>query len=139
MTRLGLVTVAALLLCVPDVTRAAPPKIVITSPDNGEVDVDPGLKEIRFEFDQPMDARGRSIIGGGESFPQFAGDPKWLNPKTFVIPVKLKPDHEYWISVNSDTFKGFGNKTGQPAEWYPISFKTRSAGAAPAEPDVTPE
>ena len=119
-------------------SRAAPPKVVITSPDNGEVDVDPGVKEIRIEFDQPMDARGRSIVGGGESFPEFAGDPKWLNPKTFVIPVKLKPDHEYWLSVNSDTFKGFSNKGG-PAEWYPISFKTRSAGAAKAEPDVTPE
>jgi hypothetical protein len=119
--------------------HAAAPKVVITSPDNGEVDVDPAVKEIRIEFDQPMHPRGRSIVGGGEAFPEFAGDPKWVNPKTFVIPVKLKPDHDYWISINSDTFKGFGNAKGEPAEWYPIQFKTRAAGAAPAEPDVTAE
>jgi hypothetical protein len=117
---------------------AAAPKVVISSPDNGEIDVDPTLKEIRIEFDQPM-GNGRSLIGGGESFPEIAGELKWANPKTLVIPVKLKPEHEYWVSVNSDTFKGFANKKGEPAEWYPISFKTRAAGAKAAEPDVTPE
>ena len=117
---------------------AAPPKVVISSPDNGETDVDPTTKEIRIEFDQPMDPRGRSILGGGDSFPEFAGDPKWINPKTFVILVKLKPDRAYHMNLNSDTFKGFASKAGQPAEWYPLSFHTRSAGAAAADPDVTP-
>src|SRR5687767_355549 len=83
---------------------AAAPKVVITAPDNGEVDVDPGVKEIRIEFDQPMGG-GRSLVGGGEAFPEIAGEMKWANPKTLVVPVKLKPEHEYWLSVNSDTFK----------------------------------
>src|SRR5687767_12362491 len=96
--------------------HAVPPKVVITSPDNGEIDVDPAVKEIRIEFDQPMHPGGRSILGGGETFPEFAGQPKWLNPKTFVIPVKLKPDQQYRMNLNSDTFKGFASKAGQPAE-----------------------
>lgn len=119
--------------------NAAAPKVVITSPDNGDVDVDPAIKEIRVEFDQAMSPRGRSVVGGGDAFPEFAGDPKWKDPKTFVIPVKLKPDHQYWLSINNDTFKGFANAGGQPSEMYPISFKTRAAGAAPAESDVTAE
>ncbi len=117
---------------------AAAPKVVMTSPDNGEVDVDPGLNEIRIEFDQPMNPGGRSIVGGGESFPTFSGEPKWLNARTFVIPVTLKPEYDYQLSINSDTFRNFAGKGG-PAEWYPIRFRTRAAGAAPADPDVTAE
>jgi hypothetical protein len=117
----------------------AAPKVVITSPDNGEIDVDPATTQIRIEYDQPMDTRGRSILGGGESFPELAGDPKWVNPKVLVLPVKLKPDHQYEVNFNSDTFKGFASKSGQPAEWYPLSFHTRAAGAKPAAADVTPE
>ena len=118
---------------------AAEPKVVITSPDNGEIDVSPDVKEIRIEFDQPMNARGRSIVGGGESFPEISGELTWLNNKTFIIPVTLKPDHQYQLSINSDTFKGFRGENGQPAAWYPVSFHTSAAGAAPAEPAVTPE
>ena len=118
---------------------AGPPKVVITSPDNGEVDVDPAVKEIRVEFDQPMNPGGRSVVGGGENFPEIGRDLKWANPKAFVIPVRLKPDHQYHLHLNSDTFKGFASKQGEPAEWYPLSFRTRAAGAPAAEPDVTPE
>lgn len=130
--------VFALILLLAGFIDAAPPKVVITSPDNGEVDVDPGVREIRIEFDQPMDPEGRSILGGGERYPEFAGELKWADPKTLVIPVKLKPDNQYYFNLNSDTWKGFQNNAGQPAEWYPVQFKTRAQGAAPAEPDVTP-
>jgi hypothetical protein len=118
---------------------AAAPKVITTSPDNGEIDVSPDLKEIRVQFDQPMHPGGRSIVGGGDTFPKFAGDPKWLNDKTFIIPVTLQPNHQYQLSFNNDTFKGFASKTGEAAEWYPLRFKTRAAGAPPAPPDATPE
>lgn len=129
----------ALVLLLAGFVDAAPPKVVITSPDNGEVDVDPAVNQIRIEFDQPMNPGGRSILGGGETFPEFAGELKWVNPKTLLIPVTLKPDNQYYFNLNSDTFKGFQNKAGQPADWYLVQFKTRAEGAAPAEPDVTPE
>jgi hypothetical protein len=131
--------VFALVLLLGRFAGAAAPKVVMTSPENGEVDVSPDVKEIRIEFDQAMSPVGRAVVGGGESFPEISGQLSWLNEKTFVIPVKLKGDHQYQLSINSDTFKGFGNKNGQAAEWYPVSFKTRADGAAAAEPDVTPE
>ena len=131
----------AVLFAVPAeaVAVAAPPKVVITSPDNGEVDVAPDVKEIRIEFDQPMHPGGRSVVGGGESFPGISGQPRWLDAKTFVLPVTLKPGHAYQLGINSDTFKGFQNPQGEPAEWYLLFFRTRAEGAAPAESDVTPE
>ena len=119
--------------------QAAPPKVIITSPDNGEIGVDPAITEIRIEFDQPMHPGGRSIVGGGEAFPQITGELKWLNDRTFVMAVSLKPDHLYQFSVNSDTFKGFANMQGEPAEWYPVRFRTRSADAAAAGPELTLE
>ena len=119
------------------IASAAAPKVVSTSPDNGEIDVDPAVKEIRVEFDQAMNPGGRSIVGGGDAFPSISGDATWSDAKTFVIPVTLQPDHQYQLGINSDTFKGFAGKNGQPAEWYPVRFHTRKAGAAPAAPDVT--
>ena len=51
---------------------AAPPKVVITSPDNGEVDVDPATRQLQVDFDQPMDSGSFSVVGGGPMFPQIA-------------------------------------------------------------------
>ena len=121
------------------IVRAAAPMVAITSPDNGETDVSPEVTEIRIEFDQPMNPGGRSIVGGGDSFPKISGELKWTDSKTMVVPVALEPDHEYHFSINSDTFKGFTSAAGESAEWYPVSFTTRAAGTQPAKPDVTPE
>src|SRR5688500_11388254 len=100
----GRFSILCVLLLIPSFAFAAAPRVVITSPDNGEIDVSPDIKEIRVEFDQPMHPGGRSIVGGGETFPKFAGDPKWLNEKTFIIPVTLQPNHQYQLSLNNDTF-----------------------------------
>ena len=131
--RMALVFTICLVTC----AVAAPPKVVITSPDNGEIDVDPAVTEIRVEYDQPMSPNGMSVLGGGPTFPQISGKIAWANPKTLVIPVTLKPDQQYQMNFNSDTYRNFQNARGEPAEWYPLRFKTRSAGAPPAEPDVT--
>ena len=132
-------TCTAFILLSAGLANAATPRVVITSPDNGEIDVAPDLKEIRVEFDQPMDSRGHSIVGGGDNFPSISGELKWFDNKTFVIPVNLQPEHQYQLSINSDTFKGFCSEGGQAAEWYPLAFRTRAAGAAPAKSSVTPE
>jgi len=118
---------------------AAPPKVVITSPDNGEIDVDPAMRQIQVDFDQPMDPESFSVVGGGPEFPNITGKLKWLTPKTLAIPVSLKPGQEYTLSLNNDTLKGFRNRAGEPAGWYPVHFKTRASGAKVAKPNVTPE
>src|SRR5262249_18316861 len=45
--------------------------------------------------------------------------------------------HEYALSINSSTFKGFANRDGESAEWYPVWFKTRATGAPPAARELT--
>jgi hypothetical protein len=106
---------------------AAQPKVVKAVPDNGDVDVDPNLKEIRITFDQPM-GEGMSVVGGGESFPQLLGKPRWATSRTIVVRVKLEPNHDYWLSVNNDRFQNFTSRSGEPAEPYPIQFRTGAGG-----------
>jgi hypothetical protein len=114
---------------------AAPPKVVEAVPDNGDVNVDPRTREIRITFDQPM-STGMSVVGGGEAYPEVQGRPKWMNPKTLVVPVKLKPNHEYRLSINSDRFQNFKSTAGEPAIPYPIQFRT-GAGAGGKKGDAT--
>lgn len=108
---------------------AAPPQVVKAEPDNGDVRVDPGLKRIRITFDQDM-AGGMSVVGGGETYPEIVGRPKWVNKRTIVISVKLRPNHEYWLSVNNDRFRNFTNQAGEPAVSYPIRFRTTGRRSA---------
>lgn len=108
------------------------PKVVKAVPDNGDSDVDPALTELRIEFDRDMSPGGHSLCGGGETFPEIDGKPKWEGKRTFVIPVKLKPDHQYNLSVNCPAAQNFRGADGTPAQVYPISFRTRAEGAAPA-------
>jgi hypothetical protein len=110
---------------------ARPPRVVETSPAHEAVDVDPATAEIIVTFDQPMDPVGRSIVGGGDSYPDL-GQPHWKDPRTIVIPVTLKPDHDYRLSINSDRFRNFVSRSGEPAEPYPLAFSTAPAGEAPS-------
>jgi hypothetical protein len=110
-------------------TVAAPPKVVKAAPDNGDVNVDPQLKEIRVTFDQPM-GKGMSVVGGGPEFPEVQGRPEWVNNRTIAIKVKLKPNHDYWLSINNEKFRNFTNLGGDSAEPYPIKFRTGRTGAA---------
>jgi len=107
---------------------AVPPKVTRTIPKNGDQNVDPGLRNIRIEFDQNMNQGGMSVCGSGPSFPKTAGKPKWISKKTLVMRVKLQPNHEYELSVNSQSYKNFKNVQGESAVVYPIKFKTTTAG-----------
>ena len=126
---------SVLLLCVASGWAAAP-KVVTTVPANGAGDVDPKLKEITVVFDQAMTmGQQYSWVGGGPAFPKTRGTPKWTDARTCVLPVRLQPNHAYWLSINSNQFKNFVSKGGQPAVPYPISFRT--AGGK-KKPKLTP-
>lgn len=115
------------LLCLGAIAQAAAPKVVKTVPKAGASDVDPGLKFIEVVFDQDMTTGQQySIVGGGPKFPTIIGKPRWRNKRTIVMRVRLEPNHEYWLSINSDTYKNFISVDGEPAVPYPISFKTAS-------------
>lgn len=115
-----LVTLAAVAL-------GDPPRVIKATPDNGETGVGPNLRQIRVEFDQDMAEGSHSWVGGGEAFPKIRGRPFWEGPRVAVLPVELKPDHEYWLSINSQSFGNFRSKSGQSAQPYPISFRTGPA------------
>src|SRR5690348_6834219 len=86
-------------------TSAAEPRVVSTTPARDQKDVDPGVKEIRVKFDEPMDHGGQSIVGGGPSYPHITGKTRWIDAQTLTIPVRLEPDHEYRLSFNSQTYQ----------------------------------
>lgn len=102
------------------------PRVVRTSPENGAMSVDPATNELRVTFDQPM-ATGVSFVGGGPTAPEVVGRPLWISNTTIVLPIRLKPNHTYWISINSDSHQNFRGTNGLPAVPYPISFRTASS------------
>ncbi len=105
-------------------SRAEPPRVINAVPDNGDTDVDPSVDEIRVVFDQDMKTGGFSWVGGGDAFPKTRGKPRWVDTRICVLPVRLEPNHEYWLSINSHTVKNFVGENGEPAVPYPIAFVT---------------
>ena len=73
----------------------------------------PGVTWFLFTFDQPMSRGGHSIVGGGDAFPTKRGKPRWKLSRTIVIPVRLKPDHEYWLSFSPRILAKRGVLTAQ--------------------------
>ena len=114
---------------------AAGPVVIETVPKNGATDVDPNLKTLRVTFDRDMSQGGYSWVGGGPKFPETRGRPSWISKRTCVLPVDLKPNHDYWVGINSRSARNFRSAEGVPAEHYPIEFRT-----GPTRPFVlTPE
>ena len=109
--------------------HAAPPHVVKATPENGSREVDPNLKELRVVFDQPMLAGSLSVVGGGPTFPKFVGTHRWENDRTFVWTWRLEPDHDYWLSLNSDRFQNFRSNAGESAVPHPIRFRTAQGTA----------
>ena len=103
---------------------AAPPKVVKTMPENGDMNVKPGPTKIRILFDQDMSSGGFSICGGGEHFPEIIGEPQWTGKRSIVFASNLKPNHEYTFSVNAASFKNFKSVRGEAAEIYVVRFMT---------------
>jgi hypothetical protein len=119
-----LVAVACCLAVISGPVFGRPPRVVEAVPDNGEVNIDPQLQQIRIVFDQDMSQRGYSVCGGGPKFPSLVGKPGWLNRRTFIMKVRLQADHEYEFSINCSSATNFKNIGGESAEIYPIRFKT---------------
>jgi len=133
-------TVICMLLIagLPGISWTAPPKVIEAIPDNGDTNVNPSLKKIRVTFDQDMKQAGYSWVGGGETFPKMLGQPRWIDARTCEMPVDLEPNHDYWLSINSPTYRNFVGKNDEPAEPYPISFQTGPGDGSPAPKPENP-
>ena len=105
----------------------APPVVITTSPTAGASDVDPKLSEIRVTFSKQMkDGTWSWATLTKQSFPQLAGDPRYLDDgRTCVLPVKLKPGKTYAIWVNSEKFGNFKDASEQSAVPYLLVFRTK--------------
>lgn len=101
------------------------PQIVSMTPKNGDEQVSPDLTEIRVEFDQPMRNAHWSMCGGGELFPEVAGELSYdKDCRIWTAPVRLKANHEYRFGLNSKWFHGFQSASGVPLEPVEVRFKT---------------
>ena len=116
------------ILLLASLCNARPPKVIRMYPENGAVDVKPGPIKIRILFDQDMNTGGMSICGSGENFPDIIGKPQWTSNRALVVGANLKPNHDYSFSINCPSAQNFKNVRGEPAEIYPVQFRTSGTG-----------
>ena len=105
---------------------AQKPVVVSMNPPNGATNVDSNLKELRVSFNVPM-AGGFSWVGGGPNFPEIPQGQRasWLPDKmTCILPVQLKPNWQYHLGLNSQTFTNFQSEAGIPLDPVAYSFTT---------------
>lgn len=101
------------------------PKVVKLEPQNGINDLDPeGIDQLKVVFDQDMDTGGYSWVGGGETFPRTTDDPRWIDKKTCVLPVRLEKKKLYILAINSEKATNFKNESGISAEPMIYVFST---------------
>ncbi len=102
------------------------PKITKIVPDHRATDVESSVKAIRVTFDVPM-GDGMSWTGGGEHFPEIprGKKPQWSRDgKTCILPVKLKPNWNYQLGLNSLSHNNFQSKFGMPLKPVVYTFST---------------
>lgn len=99
-------------------------RVIATNPKSGDHQVDPTLRELRVVFSAPMLPGRWSIVGGGPAYPKFVGEPRWEDERTFVYAWELEPEHDYWLSFNSEQFTNFCGTDYEPSVPYALSFRT---------------
>lgn len=106
-----------------------PPRVVRTSPQQGALNVDPDLKTLSITFDRPMRRETWSlgpVPGRGEYPLSFSRNPRFdQRGLTCIVPLSLKPDTVYALSINPGNGTGFKSRAGAPALPFPLAFKTR--------------
>jgi len=106
--------------------KSLPPVVVKTVPVSGSTAVDAGLKEIHVTFSKDMQTKKMwsFVQVSKDTFPQ-AGDPKYTDKRTIVLPVTLQPKKTYVIWINSGKHNAFRDVNGNPAVPYLLVFETR--------------
>lgn len=103
------------------------PNVVEIYPVSGSNDVDPLTQEITVTFDEPMKDRTWSwAYTNKNKFPVVVGQPYFKPGYTInVLPVKLESNKEYEIWINSEKFKNFKDRAGNPAIPFRLVFTTK--------------
>jgi len=102
------------------------PNVIDTFPVSGSTDVDPSTLEIRVTFDEPMkDGNWSWAYSDKNKFPEMTGQPYYKPGHMInILPVKLEPNKDYEIWINSEKFKNFKDQAGNPATPYRLVFTT---------------
>ncbi len=104
------------------------PRVVKTSPETGDMAVDPSTKEITVTFSENMmtDNMWSWVMASKETFPQINGQVHYLDDKrTCVAPVELESGKTYVIWFNSHQNNAFRDVDNNPAIPYLLEFKTK--------------
>jgi len=103
------------------------PIVISTNPSTGSEDVAPDITEISVTFNEAMMDKSWSwTYEQQDKFPQITDDPTYDASFTVnTLPVKLEPNKEYEIWINSSQIKDFVDKSGNSATPYKLVFKTK--------------
>ena len=103
------------------------PRVVSTSPANGDRSVDPDRKTISVTFSEKMtDGNWSWAYSEQDKFPVMTGQPHYTDDFTVnVLPVALEPNKEYEIWINSEKFRNFKDVAGNSSNPFRLSFKTK--------------
>ncbi len=120
-----------------EVADAEKPTVMTSCPETYSNDVDPALGELAVTFDQDMIQHGWAwvMIAGSENFPEGNGSARYIDARTCVLPVKLRPGKSYLVSINSDRHQAFRNVDQIPARQYALVFATADEWGNPTEID----
>ena len=104
-----------------------PPRVVRTFPQNESQNVEPSLTEISVVFNEEMMPQSWSwAYEDKNQFPQITGQAYYAENHTQnILPVKLEPNREYVIWINTSKFKNFKDKSGNSAVPFKFTFKTK--------------
>jgi hypothetical protein len=107
---------------------AGAPTVIDSMPADGEVGVDAELGEITATFSTVMATEGWSWVTEiGRRAPVVTGLPFYVDDITTVLPVRLEPDTEYAIWINSPDdreLRKFTSADGVSARAHRIRFRT---------------
>jgi beta-lactamase regulating signal transducer with metallopeptidase domain len=109
--------------------RVLAPQVVVFNPPNGAQNVSTAVTELRVTFSLPMGG-GCSWCTAGDDDHDFPKGPAgkgayWTaDKKTCVLPVDLKPNMTYRVSLNDPDHKNFQSDAGVPLEPAAYTFKT---------------
>lgn len=104
----------------------APPVVVETIPRAGAVDINPNLTEVRVTFSKDMmtDNMWSVVKISNDTFPKLAGQVRYQDARTFIIPVALEPGSTYALWLNYKQNDAFRDVKGSASIPYFLVFET---------------
>jgi hypothetical protein len=113
-----------------ETSKAKKARVISTSPRHGQLVDASTIKEIRVTFSEDMNTNGYwSLIPKGRTASLIAKSfrkRRWLNKRTFVIPVKLQPGKDYsmWFNMGN-SYRNYINIKGNSSIPYYLNFSTK--------------